>query len=346
VHDLIEQRNVYTNRQIAGLLGYTSEQVQAMGVNAVPTLIHPDDLERMFSYLEDFHSALEGEVLGIEYRARHASGEWRWMHSQSVVFNRTAEGLPRQILGVSINISDRKQAETALRDSEERLRTLTATIPQLIWTATPDGKVDYLSEQWAVYIGLPPERLYDWNWQQVVHPDDLPNTLRDWERSLQSGEPLEIQHRFRYRTGEWRWQLVRGTPIEDGMGQVTKWVGTCTDIQSEVDIKTALQASEEQSRKILARERHYMNQLQGLTAAALAINSALSVEEVLQVITDRAAAVIGAHQSVTSMTVNQNWAQAINAVYLSDKYAAWRDYDEQTDGASMLACVMPIAQCE
>jgi PAS domain S-box-containing protein len=339
VHDLIEQRNVYTNRQIAGLLGYTSEQVQAMGVNAVPTLIHPDDLERMFSYLEDFHSALEGEVLGIEYRARHASGEWRWMHSQSVVFNRTAEGLPRQILGVSINISDRKQAETALRDSEERLRTLTATIPQLIWTATPDGKVDYLSEQWAVYIGLPPERLYDWNWQQVVHPDDLPNTLRDWERSLQSGEPLEIQHRFRYRTGEWRWQLVRGTPIEDGMGQVTKWVGTCTDIQSEVDIKTALQASEEQSRKILARERHYMNQLQGLTAAALAINSALSVEEVLQVITDRAAAVIGAHQSVTSMTVNQNWAQAINAVYLSDKYAAWRDYDEQTDGSGIYACV-------
>lgn len=339
VHDIIEQRNVYTNRQIADLLGYTSEQVQAMGVEAVPTLIHPDDLEQVFRYFERFRFAPEGAVLGIEYRAHHANGEWRWMYSQCVVFNRTAAGLPRQILGVSIDISDRKQIEAALRDSEERLRTLTATIPQLIWTATPEGSVDYLSEQWADYIGLPPERLYNWNWQQVVHPEDLPHTLREWTHSLQTGEPLEIQHRFRYRTGEWRWQLVRGNPIKNAMGQVTKWAGTCTDIQSEVDIKTALRASEEQSRSILARERHYMNQLQGLTTAALAINSALSIEEVLQVITKQAASIIGAHQSVTSMTINQNWAQAINAVYLSEKYAQWRNYDEPTDGAGIYACV-------
>jgi PAS domain S-box-containing protein len=339
VHDLIEQRNVYTNRQIAELLGYTSEQVQAMGANALPILIHPDDLNRVFNYIEAFRSAPEGTVLGIEYRAHHVSGEWRWMYSQSVVFNRTAEGLPRQILGVSIDISDRKQTEAALRESEERLRTLTATIPQLIWTALPDGSVNYLSEQWADYIGLPPERLYDWNWQQVVHPDDLPNTLRDWEHSLQLGEPLEIQHRFRNHTGEWRWQLVRGIPIRDGMGQITKWVGTCTDIQREVDIKTALQVSEEQSRSILVRERHYMNQLQGLTTAASAINSALSVEEVLQIITEQAATIIGAHQSVTSMTINQNWAQAINAIYLSDKYAQWQDYDELTDGSGIYARV-------
>lgn len=132
--------------------------------------------------------------------------------------------------GVAIDITDRKQTEVALSESEARFRTLTTTVPQLIWTATPDGSVDYLSDQWADYIGLPPKQLYDWNWQQVVHPDDLPNTLRDWAHSIQSGTPLEIQHRFRYHTEEWRWQLVRGIPIQDETGQVTKWVGTCTDI--------------------------------------------------------------------------------------------------------------------
>ncbi|KAB8319987.1 response regulator [Tolypothrix campylonemoides VB511288] len=93
---------------------------------------------------------------------------------------------------------------------------------------------------------------------------------------------------------------------------------------------------------LLACERHYANQLQGLTTAALAINSALSVEEVLQVITNQAASIIGAHQSVTSMTINQNWAQAINAVYLSDRYAAWRDYEGKPDGSGIYACLRHI----
>jgi PAS domain S-box-containing protein len=143
---------------------------------------------------------------------------------------------------------ERTRVEAALRENEEQFRTLTATIPQLIWTATPDGSVDYLSDQWADYIGLPPEQFYDWSWQQITHSEDLPNTLRKWEHSLGSGEPLEIQHRFRYRTGEWRWQLVRGVPIKDATGNIKKWVGTCTDIQNEVDIKEALRESEERFR--------------------------------------------------------------------------------------------------
>jgi signal transduction histidine kinase/ActR/RegA family two-component response regulator len=97
--------------------------------------------------------------------------------------------------------------------------------------------------------------------------------------------------------------------------------------------------AEEERLKLLNRERHYTQQLHGLTEAALAINSALSVEEVLQVITEQARAIIGAHQSVTSMTVNQNWAQAINAVSLSDKYAQWRSYSQKPDGSGIYACV-------
>nr|WP_199330465.1 ATP-binding protein [Microcoleus sp. FACHB-68] len=89
----------------------------------------------------------------------------------------------------------------------------------------------------------------------------------------------------------------------------------------------------------LIKEQHYSRQLHGLTQAALAINATLSVEEVLQVITEQAYQIIGTHQSVTSLTIDQNWAQAINAVYLSDKYAQWQDYNDQTDGSGIYACV-------
>lgn len=99
------------------------------------------------------------------------------------------------------------------------------------------------------------------------------------------------------------------------------------------------QRAEEERTQMSIRDRQYTNQLHGLTKAALVMNSDLSIKEVLQAIAEQARAIIGAHQSVTSLTINQNWAQAINAVSLSDKYAQWRDYDEPTDGSGIYACV-------
>ncbi|HIK18171.1 MAG TPA: PAS domain S-box protein [Leptolyngbyaceae cyanobacterium M33_DOE_097] len=207
-------------------LAQTTDQSQ------IAQVIHPDDLKATY---EIWQSCLAtGNLYQTEFRLKQADvGQsdqaYRWFLCRAIPI-RNQQGQISQWYGTLTDLDDHKQTEAALSESEARFRTLTTTIPQLIWTATPDGSVDYLSDQWADYIGLPTEQLYNWNWQQVVHPDDLPNTLRDWARSIQSGTPLEIQHRFRHHTGEWRWQLVRGVPIQDRTGHVTKWVGTCTDI--------------------------------------------------------------------------------------------------------------------
>lgn len=214
----------FVNQAYLDFFGKTLEEIQGFGWQVD---LHPDDAEEYVSaYLKAFR---ECNPFQAKVRVRRADGQYRWLDCYAAP-RFSNSGALLGYVGTSFDITDRRQTEEALRESEERFRTLAATVPQLLWTATPHGSVDYLSEQWADYIGLSPERLYDWNWQQVVHPDDLPNTLHDWQHSIQSGESLEIQHRFRHHTGEWRWQLVRSIPVKDETGQVTKWVGTCTDI--------------------------------------------------------------------------------------------------------------------
>ncbi|NTU83892.1 MAG: PAS domain S-box protein, partial [Chloroflexales bacterium] len=130
------------------------------------------------------------------------------------------------------DLSDRWRAEVQLRASEVRFRALVATIPQIIWTCAPDGRIDYVSEQWTDYTGLAPEQALQGDWQAAIHPDDWPATSEAWAHSLQTAAPVEVKHRLRHRSGEWRWQLVRSIPIRDAAGLLTHWVGTSTDIHA------------------------------------------------------------------------------------------------------------------
>ncbi|MBV9387861.1 MAG: PAS domain S-box protein [Chroococcidiopsidaceae cyanobacterium CP_BM_ER_R8_30] len=115
VHDLIAQRNIYTSPQIAQILGYTQQQIRAMGEAILPTLAHPDDLARIQEHIKHFATAAEGEVVETEYRMRHANGEWRWFHSRNTLFAKRADGLPVQVLGTAQDITEQKQAEEKLK---------------------------------------------------------------------------------------------------------------------------------------------------------------------------------------------------------------------------------------
>ncbi len=122
IYDLLEQRNVYVNRQMQTILGYSPEAVQLMGNQLFPNLVHPDDLPKIVGRVEQCFTAGEHEVIDVEYRMRHANGEWRWLHSRDRVFNRTADGAPRQILGTAVDITAHKQTEAELQRQSRRSR--------------------------------------------------------------------------------------------------------------------------------------------------------------------------------------------------------------------------------
>lgn len=130
IYDFLEDRNVFANEGLTTILGYTPEELQAMGSNALPQLVHPDDMKALLDNIRRVRATTDDNYFyKIAYRLRHKDGSYRWIQDQGVVFKRTAHGDVQQILGSVIDIQGQKQAEEALRESEARYRTLAENHP-------------------------------------------------------------------------------------------------------------------------------------------------------------------------------------------------------------------------
>ena len=126
-----------------------------------------------------------------------------------------------------------KRKREAMIDSETRFRALADAIPQMVWSATVDGQVDYFNERWYEFTGLPEGASEGDRWIDVVHPDDRERAGQVWGRSLETGQPYEIEYRLRHQSGEYRGALGRALPIRDSAGRITRWIGSCTDIHEQ-----------------------------------------------------------------------------------------------------------------
>ncbi|WP_026462002.1 PAS domain-containing protein [Adhaeribacter aquaticus] len=130
-----------------------------------------------------------------------------------------------------------------LQHEKENFRFLAESVPQLVWSAHPDGSVDYFSQQWQQYTGVDPLQSLGWGWEDALYPEDLPLTLVKWNNSAKTGEPYEIEYRLRKFDGTYRWFLGRGVPMRDQYGTIVKWFGTCTDIHEQKLIQEKLEES-------------------------------------------------------------------------------------------------------
>ncbi|WP_020602927.1 sensor histidine kinase [Spirosoma spitsbergense] len=107
-------------------------------------------------------------------------------------------------------------------------------IPQIVWTAQPDGYVDYYNKQWYSFTGF--DKSYgDQSWIPILHPDDVKLCIDTWEEAIRTGSEYEMEYRFidRKNPGSYRWFLGRACPIKDDEGQIVKWFGTCTEIDEQ-----------------------------------------------------------------------------------------------------------------
>ncbi|HEX6480938.1 MAG TPA: ATP-binding protein, partial [Ktedonobacteraceae bacterium] len=151
--------------------------------------------------------------------------------------------------GTSTDIEEQKRTEQQLKESEENLRVLAETVPQLVWTArAEDGLSDYFNRRFCEYTHATYKQLYGYGWSQFVHPDDSERTLAVRTHAFRTGIPYEVECRFREgQTGEYRWFLARALPVRDEAGQIVKWFGTNTDIEDQKRIEEALRQSQERA---------------------------------------------------------------------------------------------------
>jgi len=178
------------------------------------------------------------------------------------------------------DISQRKAAEDSLRQSEEDLRALANSIPQLAWIASFDGTMSWYNQRWHDYTGTSAEQMAGDGWSLAYDAQRLPQMLQAWKSALRDGTPFEMEFPIRGADGQYRWFLTRANPVRDRGGRLLRWFGTSTDVDQ---VKRAQEALRDETRVL---------ELLNNTGAALA--STLDLPALLQETVDAATRISGA----------------------------------------------------
>ncbi len=227
-----------SNRGVSELWGKNNRRIGKTLIEAYP------ELENHFiiDYLKQaYETGRQIQIKEIEVKLPHFEKP-RYMN---YIFTPIDLGESENtIVSVGYDITEEIQLKRKLQESELRFKNLADTIPQIVWTAKPDGEVDYFNERWYELSGLPKDEIHIKNWKEIVHKDDLKNLEETWKRNMETGELHEVEYRLEKKDnpGTYHWYLHRGIPIKSDDGKISKWIGSTTDIH---EFKTFLKQKDD-----------------------------------------------------------------------------------------------------
>jgi len=233
----------FLNQRWCDYTGLSLEKACGWGWNAA---ICPEDLPAL---LDCWRSILaSGEPGEIEARMRRFDGKHRWFLCNARP-SRDASGKIVRWYGTYTDIEDRKVVEEALREGELRYRLILDNIPGLVSTRAATGAPEFVNQKMLEFFGQSLEQLPDWS--SLIHPDDRERVVSLWRRSVETGQPYDVEHRARRADGVYRWIHARGQPLRDHEGRIVRWCNMLTDVDDRKRAEEALRESELQYRSIM-----------------------------------------------------------------------------------------------
>lgn len=219
---------VYGDKNYAHFFNVSAEEAASgLPPTSFVDVLHPDDRERIKEMVTD---ALQNKKkFETEYRIVNAKGAVRWVLARGRI-EKNEKGEPIRFPGVLMDITDRKNAEEAVRLSEAQLKFMAEAMPQKVFTADAHGQIDYINPQWLEFSGLRYEEILGNNWVSIIHPDDKEKAVSHWQHSVSIGVPYEVELRYLRSDGVYRWHITRARAMRNSKQAITKWIGSSTDI--------------------------------------------------------------------------------------------------------------------
>ena len=233
------------------MLGYDVGDIE-QNVEQWEKLLHPDDKPQILKTLNE-HFENPNVVYEVEMRLKTKSGEYRWILAKGEVLVRDDAGKPLRMLGTHLDITERKEAEEALMESESRFRELVENIREVFWMENAEGtELLYVSPAFEQIWGRSCQSFYHnpQEWSNAIHPDDHRRVVDAFDKFRETGVYSE-EFRILRPDGSMRWILDRGVPIHDESGQVHRVAGVAEDITEKKEAEIALRQSEVTARALL-----------------------------------------------------------------------------------------------
>ena len=210
--------------------------------------VHPDDREHTLAAI---NAAVEkGTPLDFEHRVMLPDGRVRWLEGRGN-FMRDAAGNVTRMIGVGIDIDERKRTERALLATQERQRALADTIPAIICAGDTDGQITYYNQRWYEYTGNAPGPVNDDQILATFHPDERETISRLWREAVhETHEPYHVEYRLLRHDGEYRWHIGYVSPVRDNAGRIIWWISSSVDIHEARVAANAIAESEARYRSL------------------------------------------------------------------------------------------------
>jgi PAS domain S-box-containing protein len=234
-YDAINQRTIRSARHDA-IFGY-AEPVSDWNYERFQTHILGSDHALV---LAGFRAALhEGKDWDVECRMVRTDGSQGWLQVRARP-HYGPDGRIVRLLGTVADITERKRAEDAVIATAAKFETFAQTMPSMVWTSLPDGRIDWFNARVPEYSGVPADEMKPDGWAPV-HPDDVETATTLWLEAIASGKPYATEYRIRRHDGMFRWHITRAVPIRGADGvTITHWIGTSTDIHDQKSSEQAL----------------------------------------------------------------------------------------------------------